>query len=156
MFTFASFVVVGHLQACSSESALDVEALVGVAAVEDALVAANLFGDEIEGLDESEAELLALLVLGDGNVLDVADLAQAVDELVLDYQGASSHDRVLLAVGVFNDNNVVILASHHVVVLLLEFLLADVADRGQHPEAIEEARVEVGATKGSQLVALGQ
>lgn len=65
----------GHLQACSSESALDVEALVGVAAVEDALVAANLFGDEIEGLDESEAELLALLVLGDGNVLDVADLA---------------------------------------------------------------------------------
>lgn len=75
MFTFASFVVVGHLQTCSSESALDVEALVGVAAVEDALVAANLFGDEIEGLDESEAELLALLVLGDGNVLDVADLA---------------------------------------------------------------------------------
>lgn len=79
MFTFASLVVVGHLQACSSESALDVEAFVGVAAVEDALVAANLFGDEIEGLDESEAELLALLVLGDGNVLDVADLAQAVD-----------------------------------------------------------------------------
>lgn len=75
---------------------------------------------------------------------------------MLDYQGASGHDRVLLAVGVFNNDNVVILASHHVVVLLLEFLLADVADRGQHSEAIEEARVEVGAAKGSQLVALGQ
>lgn len=79
VFTFASLVVMGHLQTCSSESALDVEALVGVAAVEDAFVAANLFGDEIEGLDESEAELLALLVLGDGNILDVADFAQAVD-----------------------------------------------------------------------------
>lgn len=77
-------------------------------------------------------------------------------QLVLDYQGAGGHDRVLLAAGVLDDNNVVILAGHHVVVLLLEFLLADVADRGQHSEAIEEARVEVGAAKGSQLVALGQ
>lgn len=69
----------GHLQACATESALDVEALVGVAAVEDALVAANLLGDVVEGLDQAEAELLALLVLGDGDVFDVADLAQAVD-----------------------------------------------------------------------------
>lgn len=79
MFTFASLVVVGHLKASSSESALDVEAFVGVAAVEDALVAANLLGDVIEGLDQAEAELLALLVLGDGDVFDVADFAQAVD-----------------------------------------------------------------------------
>jgi hypothetical protein len=79
VFTFASFVVVGHLKASSSESALDVKALVGVAAVEDALVAANLLGDVVEGLDQAEAELLALLILGDGDVFDVADLAQAVD-----------------------------------------------------------------------------
>lgn len=79
MFTFASLVVVGHLKASSSESALDVEAFVGVAAVEDALVAANLLGDVIEGLDQAEAELLALLVLGDSDVFDVADFAQAVD-----------------------------------------------------------------------------
>lgn len=79
MFTFASLVVVGHLKASSSESALDVEAFVGVAAVEDALVAANLLGDVVEGLDQAEAELLALLILGDGDVFDVADLAQAVD-----------------------------------------------------------------------------
>jgi hypothetical protein len=181
------------LQACSSEAALDVEALVGVAAVEDALVAANLLGDKVEGLDESEAELLALLILGDGDVLDVADLAQAVDageeeeklaghwatsglgggedssppedkerdgcsnlQLVLDYQGASSHDRVLLPRRVFNNNDVIVLASHHVVVLLLELFLANVADRRQHPEALEEAGVVVGAAKGSQLVALGQ
>lgn len=79
MFTFASLVVVGHLKASSSESALDIEALVGVAAVEDALVAANLLGNVVEGLDQPEAELLALLILCDGDVFDVADLAQAVD-----------------------------------------------------------------------------
>lgn len=79
MFTFASLVVVGHLKASSSESTLDVEAFVGVAAVEDALVAANLLGDVVEGLDQAEAELLALLILCDGDVFDVADLAQAVD-----------------------------------------------------------------------------
>lgn len=79
VFTFASLVVVGHLKASSSESALDVEAFVGVAAVEDTLVAANLLGDVVEGLDQAEAELLALLILGDGDVFDVADLAQAVD-----------------------------------------------------------------------------
>lgn len=69
----------GHLQAGLAEAALDVEALVGLAAVEDALVAADVFGDEVEGLDEAEAELLALLVLGDGNVFDVADGAEGVD-----------------------------------------------------------------------------
>lgn len=154
MFTFASLVVVGHLKTSSSEPALDVEALVGVAAVEDALVAANLLGDVVEGLDQAEAELLALLVLGDGDVLDVADLAQAVDEFVLDNQGAGSHDRVLLSGSVLNANDVVAVLGQHVVKLLLELLLADFADRGQHAEAVEEARAVVGATKGSQLVAL--
>ena len=69
----------GHLQARPPEAALDVEPLVGLAAVEDGLVAADLLGDEVEGLDEAEAELLALLVAGDGDVLDVADGAEAVD-----------------------------------------------------------------------------
>jgi hypothetical protein len=81
VFTFASLVVVGHLKASSSESALDVEAFVGVAAVEDALVAANLLGDVVEGLDQAEAELLALLVLGDGDVFDVTDGPEAVDAI---------------------------------------------------------------------------
>lgn len=69
----------GHLEACSSEAALDVETLVGFAAVEDALVAANLLGDVVEGLDDSETELLALLVLCDGDIFDVAYGAQAVN-----------------------------------------------------------------------------
>lgn len=68
-----------HLQTGPLEAALDVEALVGLAAVEDGLVAADLLGDEVQRLDEAEAELLALLVLCDGDVLDVAYQAQVVD-----------------------------------------------------------------------------
>lgn len=69
----------GHLQTGPAEAALDVETLVGLAAVQDALVAADVGGDVVEGLDEAEAELLALLVAGNGNVLDVADGTEAVD-----------------------------------------------------------------------------
>jgi hypothetical protein len=70
---------VGHLQAGSSEAALDVETLVGFAAVENALVATDLLGDVVEGLYDSETELLALLVLCDGDIFDVAYSAQAVN-----------------------------------------------------------------------------
>lgn len=66
-------VIVRHLQAYSPEAALDVEALVVLAAVENRLIATLLLGDEIKRLDDAQAQLLALLVLGDGNVLDVAD-----------------------------------------------------------------------------------
>lgn len=73
------FVVVGHLQAGSPEAALDIETLVGLTAVEDGLVAANLFGDEVERLDQAQTQLLALLVLGDCDILNVADLCERMD-----------------------------------------------------------------------------
>lgn len=73
--THLFFVIVGHLQACSLEAALDVESLVGLAAVENRLVAADFFGDKVKRLDQSQPQLFALLVLRDGDVLDVADQA---------------------------------------------------------------------------------
>lgn len=69
----------GHLQPSPLETALDVEAFVCLAAVEDCLVGADLFGDEIEGLDQAQAKLLALLVFCDRDVLDVADQAEVMD-----------------------------------------------------------------------------
>lgn len=69
----------GHLETGSSKAALDVETFVGLAAVKNALVTANLLGNKIEGLDDSEAEFLALLVLCDGDILDVADGAKTVN-----------------------------------------------------------------------------
>ena len=75
------FIVMGHLETRPPETALDVEALVGFAAVEDALVAAGFLGDEVEGLDESETEFLALLVFCDGDVFDMANGAKVVDAI---------------------------------------------------------------------------
>lgn len=68
-----------HLKTRPPETALDVETLVGFTAVENALVAADFVSDEVEGLDDSEAELLALLIRGHGNVLDVSDSAKVMD-----------------------------------------------------------------------------
>jgi hypothetical protein len=78
-FTLVSLVVVRHLKPCSPKAALDIESLVGFAAVQNALVAAHFLRDIVERLDDPQAELLALLVAGDGDVLDVADESEAVD-----------------------------------------------------------------------------
>jgi len=76
---FLALIVVGHLQAGTPEATLDVKALVGFAAVQDGLIAADLFGNEIEGLNQAKAELLALLILCYGNVLDMTDKAETVN-----------------------------------------------------------------------------
>lgn len=82
-----------HFQTSPLEATLDVKAFVGLTAVEDALVAPDLLGDGVEGLDDAQTELLALLVLGDGDVFDVADEPHIVDELSLDNDGARAHHR---------------------------------------------------------------
>lgn len=81
-FTLWCLVIVRHLESRATETALDVEAFVSLAAVEDALVAADLGCDVVEGLDDAQSELLALLVLCDGDVFDVADDAQVVDAAI--------------------------------------------------------------------------
>lgn len=68
-----------HLQPCPLEATLDIEPLVGLAAVQNALVAADLCGDKVERLDDFEAEFLALLVFRDSDVFDVANEAEIVD-----------------------------------------------------------------------------
>lgn len=72
-------VVVSHFQAGALVAALDVEALIRLGAIEDALVAAGVLGDEIQCLNHLEPQLLALLVLGDRDVFDVACHAQVVN-----------------------------------------------------------------------------
>lgn len=72
-------VIVRHLQASPLEPALDVEALVGITAVENGLVAADFVCDKVEGLDQPQPQFLALLVLCDGDVFDVANHAKVVN-----------------------------------------------------------------------------
>lgn len=53
--THLFFVVVGHLQASPLEAALYVETLVGLAAVENGLVAADFLSNIVKRLDQSQA-----------------------------------------------------------------------------------------------------
>lgn len=76
-----------HLQARSSEAALDVETLIRFAAVENALVAADLLGDKVKRLDQAKAQLLALLVAGDRNVFNVSDRSKVVNAVGLAVSG---------------------------------------------------------------------
>ena len=71
-------------------------------------------------------------------------------------QCASRNDRVLRAGRVLNDNDVVAALGEHSIVLLPKVGLGDLTDGGQHAQAVEEAAVEVAATQGAQLVALGE
>lgn len=68
-----------HLQASPFEATLDVKALVVHAAVENGLVAPDLLADEVEGLNDAQAKLLAPMLLVNRDVLDVADQSQTVD-----------------------------------------------------------------------------
>lgn len=72
-------VVMRHLQSCSFEATLNVETLICLAAIQDTLVAANLFGNEIKRLDEFQSELFALLIFSHCNIFNVSDDAQIVD-----------------------------------------------------------------------------
>ena len=70
-----------HFQSGSFETTLDIESLVGFAAVQDGLVASDLLRRVVQRLDDPQAELLALLVLCDSDVLDVTDESQFMDAM---------------------------------------------------------------------------
>lgn len=68
-----------HLQASALEAALQVEAFIPFAAVENALVAADSGSNVVESLDDLQPELLALLILCHRDVFNVPDNPQIVD-----------------------------------------------------------------------------
>ena len=71
----------GHLAARPLVPALDIEAFIRLAAVQDGLVAPQLLGQVVEGVNYAKSELLALLVPVDCNVFDVAGRAERVDAI---------------------------------------------------------------------------
>ena len=50
-----------------------------VAAVQDRLVATHILRNKVQRLNDPQTKLLALLVLCDSNIFDVADEAEVVD-----------------------------------------------------------------------------
>ena len=81
-----------HLQASPLVATLDIEAFVGLRAIQDGLVTPDLLSHEIQRLNDPQPQLLALLVLGHSNVLDVSNKPQLVDELALDDQRTGADD----------------------------------------------------------------
>lgn len=71
--------IVRHLGARVVIAALGVKRLVLRTAVENVLVAADVFSNGIKGLDHLEAQLLALVFFGDGDLFDMADESTVVD-----------------------------------------------------------------------------
>jgi hypothetical protein len=110
-----------HLQPRPLKPTLDIKPLVGLTTVQNRLIAADLLRDKVERLDNAEPQLLALLVLGDGNVLNVPDEAELVDEFALDDERAGADD----GVGAVGDAEevVCVVARGHPRVALVPLLL---------------------------------
>lgn len=121
-----------------------------VVAVENGLVRALALRDGRQSLDDTKPELLALLALVDGDVLDVSDRAEAAGELTLHEDGADAYDAVRRAVD--DDDRVVrerrVLQGGELVQV---GLFTEVADNGEHAEDVKVAAVVVGRSKRTQL-----
>ena len=68
-----------HFQTRPLETTLDIEALVRLRTVKNGLVATHVLRNKVQRLNDPQTKLLALLVLCDSNVFDVADEAEVVD-----------------------------------------------------------------------------
>jgi len=127
-------IVVGHLQPSASKAAFEIETLVWFGTVEDALITTNLLGNVVQRLDKPQSQLFALLLPRDGNVLDMADDPQRVDELSLDDQASGADDKATAVAD--DDQEILVTSLGHEVVTVGPLLLRYVADGGQDTEHV--------------------
>src|ERR1700743_341978 len=85
------FIVMGHLKTCSSVSTFHIESFICLTAIQYTLVASHLLCQVVQCLYESHTQFLPLLVLGDGDIFDVAHKTEVVDELALNNYGLVGH-----------------------------------------------------------------
>jgi hypothetical protein len=130
------FIVMGHLEPCSSVSTLHIESFVCLTAIQYALIASHLFCQVVQCLYESQAQFLPLLVLGNGDIFDMAHKTEAVDELALNNYGTRTNDDVLAIAD--HQDIVGVIAGCHEVISLVEFRESGLADGGQDSECWEE------------------
>lgn len=81
-----------HFQASPLETTLNIEAFVGLTAVQYALIATDLLSNVVERLDDAQTQLLALLVLCYGNVFNVSHQPHVMNKLALDEDAAGTDD----------------------------------------------------------------
>lgn len=114
-------------------------------------MAAGVVCDGVECIHEQTAQALALVVLGDANLLDVADGAAIMNEFLFGEDQASADDTT----GVLNDQIVVgaFAASVHFVVALFELVLGHFRHPCQISQALYEALSIIILAEGPNLVA---
>lgn len=86
--------VLCHLILLLLKATFLVERYVLIAAVEDSLVTSEAFADTRESLNDSQAELLSLLAVIHGDILNVSHRAQPTQELALNEDGANADNAV--------------------------------------------------------------
>lgn len=103
-----------------------------------------------EGLDDALTELLALLILVDGNVLNVTDGTETAEELAFDEDTADANDAVA---GVIDDDEGIVRAGYcaHGVELVHPGCFAEVVDDGKNGENIEVTAFVVCRREGTDL-----
>lgn len=74
-------IIVCHLKPSPLVATLDVETLIRFRAVEDSFVASNLLRHIIQCLYNVKAEVFALLVFGNGNILNMTDQTKIMDAI---------------------------------------------------------------------------
>jgi len=133
-----------HLQSCFLEATFDVESLICLTAVKNALVAADLARNVIESLNKLFAELLPLLIFCNGDVLDVTDKTEMVDELSLHDQGSGPHNPRSVI-----DNEEIIRAlalCAQPLVSFIALLISDISDCCEDTQTIQKAILEIAAS----------
>lgn len=114
------------------------------------LITANLSGNVVQSLNDTQTELLALLTLLNGNVLDVADQTKRVNELALDNQTTSSDNTVLSIAD--HEHVVLIIARLDPLVALVPLFLSDLTDSSQHTQDIEVTTAVVRSAQRADCV----
>ena len=157
--TNRTLVIVSHLETSTLETALDVESLVGLGTIQDALcglsacvikkgetaetmtylVAPDLACNIIQRLNHSQAQLLPLLALFDRNIFNMAHHTQGTDELALNDQATGSHNPI----AAITDHNEEVLpvALLHPVVPLVPLLNGKLANASEYAENVKVSGV---------------
>lgn len=110
--------------------------------------------NKIQSLDNSQTKLLALLIFLNGDVLNVPDHTERMDELALNNQTASPDDSVCTITD--HEHVVLIIARGNPIVPLVPCLLGDLANSCQHAQHVQIAARVVRAAHWPDCVVCWQ
>ena len=148
--TFRKKLCAAHQHATLFPQCQQLLTYIGVAAVQDGLVATTVLTNVRESLDDALTEFFALLALVDGNVFNVPDAAETAEELAFNENAADTDDTVT---GIVDDDEGIVCFwdGAHGVELVHPGCFTEVVDDGKHGEDVEVTAFVVRRCKGADL-----